>query len=199
MNLLNDILKSYLAGFEKFNDFSGRATRLEFWSFALINGVLLYFMPGYMFLAAIIFGFYLFIKGFNGWRAFLLIFLGLIFLFNFFALPIAVWSEPGINKLSEWNILLFGLILLFPILPLWFRRMHDTGINENWLTVPLIGLFISISIWADISKPDSIAAQSVIIAIKGLSIVLAAWIVIIALLPSKKSEAQETTPKGENK
>lgn len=41
MSLLKQIFRSYVSGFEKFYDFTGRATMLEFWSFALINAVIM--------------------------------------------------------------------------------------------------------------------------------------------------------------
>jgi uncharacterized membrane protein YhaH (DUF805 family) len=92
---------------------------------------------------------------------------------------------------------LFGAILLFPILPLWFRRIHDTGINENWLTLPLMGLLLSISFWGDIRQPHSLLAQNIlqfiVVAIKVLSVVLAVWLLITTLLPSKKETAGEIT------
>ena len=63
MNFLQQIWKNYISGFKKFNDFSGRATRSEFWSFALINGLFIGLMPHLLFLIAPIFVIYVFEKG----------------------------------------------------------------------------------------------------------------------------------------
>lgn len=119
MNLLKQIFRSYISGFEKFYDFTGRATRLEFWSFALINIIITsIFLPSYhiVFLIISLLKYPLQMLGLAGAGVLCYV----IVLVNAFADP-----DYSTHMLSL--IYVATYIPLVPFLALFIRRFNDAG------------------------------------------------------------------------
>lgn len=107
-----DIVNSYLLGWQKIFVYKGNATRCDFWSFLIINILIL---------ATICFISYYFMVGIaadpSGEGGFKL-----------------VWWYYVYAPLRKYS----SLILIFPLVSLGIRRMHDIGRSGWWFGVPLI-------------------------------------------------------------
>lgn len=134
MNIFKDYFLDVVT--KKYFQFSGRATRSEFWYFMLFSTILSM------------------IIAFVGQQ------LGLLYMIPF---EMPTVSETGeISNIMQ-NIPLntlqavFGLLLLFPSLAVGVRRLHDTGKTGWWyliLLIPLIGVLIMLAFYVMQSQQD---------------------------------------------
>ncbi len=196
MNILRKIWKNYLSGFKKFNDFSGRATRSEFWSFTLINILdifaLVYALHSPQNQAVILIPVWCTILGYivmllSSRKPFLFILLSILC-----ACATLVVSYPLVFIFKSFAIVIFAipaLILICPIFALWKRRMNDIGtaINNSVLI-----MFIVLGIALLFGPYDN---PLIFHGFLMLFILCALFVIYITLLPSKKisTDREQTT------
>lgn len=190
MNLLKQIFKNYFAEFGKFNDSSSRTNRFEFWSFMLINSLLMWLI--------IIINFWDGLTAIEGLLICVTLIIGAPVFWKIVALIAIILISPiGMLFLADNYDLkmlnyIFIICLLPPIPSLFARRLNDVGRSWHWLWLLLYCAIVGIAYIFDIPQPP--LNRYINISLQIIAAMCAIVLLAIALLPSKKEAIAAAEP-----